>query len=209
VNPYNSLITHDNKLFAGSQVTDRSGICHPAVLSRRRAQGSCLGPEAVERESTRLCVSDPDGVVMPTLLDSKLQSRHFVYPAESNAMHTAHGGDVLQWIERTGGMSAMHFSAGEVVTVGIDDGRFHDPMPEGSIALLDAYVYEAGDTSMHVRVRCFDEGYETGDRTLHAEAHVVSAAVDDDGNTRGVPALAVETDRGESLRDEATERFDA
>jgi len=146
---------------------------------------------------------------MPTLLDSKLESRHFVYPAESNAMETAHGGDVLKWIERTGGMSAMHFSAGEVVTVGVDDCRFHDPMPEGSLALLDAYVYDVGDTSMRVRVRCFDEQYETGDRTLHAEAQVVSAAVDDDGDTRGVPALTVDSKRGESLRTAALDRFDS
>lgn len=143
---------------------------------------------------------------MPTLLDSKVESRRLVYPAESNTMGTAHGGDVLKWMERIGAMSGMHFCGGDVVTVGFDSGQFHDPVPEGEIALLDAYVYEVGTSSMTVRVRCFHEQHERDEQTLHSEATVVSAAIDDQGETRPVPDLTVSTETGQQLREDALAR---
>ncbi|WP_436935546.1 acyl-CoA thioesterase [Halovenus marina] len=143
---------------------------------------------------------------MPTLLDSKVESRQFVLPAQSNTYHTAHGGDVLKWMEQTSAMSAMTFSGKTVVTARFDRGQFHEPLPEGSIALLDAYVYETGTSSMTVRVRCFHDDHETGERQLATEATVVSVAVDEAGESLSVPDLSVATDRGEQLRAEALDQ---
>lgn len=143
---------------------------------------------------------------MPTLLDSKIESRQFVLPAQSNPYHTAHGGDVLKWMEQTSAMSAMTFSGESVVTSQFDRGQFHDPLPEGSIALLDAYVYETGTSSMTVRVRCFHDDHETGEQYLTTEATVVSVAVDEAGESTPVPDLSVGTDRGEQLRAEALDQ---
>jgi len=140
---------------------------------------------------------------MPTLLDSKVESRRLVLPAQSNAIKTAHGGNVLKWMEQTGSMSAMHFCQGEVVTAGFDRSRFHNPIPEGDIALIDAYVYEVGQSSMTIRVRCFHENHETGERSLTSDAKMVSVAVDQEGQSVGVPELAVDTDAGKRLRNEA------
>jgi len=141
---------------------------------------------------------------MPTLLDSKVESRRLVLPAQANAIRTAHGGNVLKWMEQTGAMSAMQFCSGEVVTAGFDRGRFHNPIPEGNIALIDAYAYEVGDSSMTIRVRCFHENHETGERSLTSDAKMVSVAVDADGQSVPVPDLSVETEAGQRLRDEAT-----
>lgn len=140
---------------------------------------------------------------MPTLQDSKVETRRLVLPAQSNSMHTAHGGDILKWMEQTSAMSAMHFSGTDVVTAGFDRGRFHNPIPEGDIALLDAYVYEVGTASMTIRVRTFHENHETGERNLTMDARVVSVALDDDGDTTEVPELTVDSDAGERLRQEA------
>jgi acyl-CoA hydrolase len=142
-------------------------------------------------------------VGMPTVLDSKVESRRLVLPADSNTIQTAHGSNVLKWMERTGSMSAMHFCEGEVVTAGFDRGRFHNPIPEGGIALIDAYVYEVGTGSMTTRVRCFHENHETGERTLTSDAKMVSVAVDEDGEKIKVPELLIETDAGHRLHDEA------
>ena len=100
-------------------------------------------------------------------------------------------------------MSAMHFCGGDVVTAGFDSGRFHNPIPQGGIALVDAYVYEVGETSVTQRVRCFHEDHETGDRSLTSDAKMVSVAVDNDGDPVSVPELQVETGAGQRLRDEA------
>jgi acyl-CoA hydrolase len=140
---------------------------------------------------------------MPTLLDSKVESRRLVLPAQSSAIKTAHGGNVLKWMEQTGSMSAMHFCQGEVVTAGFDRSRFHNPIPEGDIALIDAYVYEVGTSSMTIRVRCFHENHETGERSLTSDAKMVSVAVDQEGQSVGVPDLEVDTDAGKRLRNEA------
>ncbi|PSP87894.1 acyl-CoA thioesterase [Halobacteriales archaeon QS_4_66_20] len=140
---------------------------------------------------------------MPTLLDSKAESRRLVLPAQANAIRTAHGGNVLKWMEQTGSMSAMHFCSGEVITAGFDRSRFHNPIPEGDIALIDAYVYEVGTSSMTIRVRCFHENHKTGERSLTSDAKMVSVAVDEDGQSVDVPDLSVETEAGKRLQDEA------
>ena len=140
---------------------------------------------------------------MPTLLESQVESRRLVLPRESNAIRTAHGGDVLKWMEQTAAMSGMHFSASGVVTAGFDHGRFHNPIPQGAIALIDAYVYEVGSSSMTIRVRVFHENHETGERILTTDARVVTVAVDDDGESVDVPALEVDSDRGQRLQAEA------
>jgi acyl-CoA hydrolase len=140
---------------------------------------------------------------MPTLLDTKVESRRLILPAEANAMSTAHGGNVLKWMERTGAMSGMHFCGDDVVTVSFDNGRFHEPIPEGDIALIDAYVYDVGDSSITIRVRCFHDDHESDTQPRHAEATLVGVAVDDDGQSQSVPDLRVETETGKRLKRDA------
>ena len=136
---------------------------------------------------------------MPTLLETHVETRRYIFPGQSNAMATAHGGDLLKWMEQVGAMSAMRFAGADTVTVGVDDVSFYRPIPQGSIALLDAYVYEAGESSVSARVRCFDEDRHTGERELASEAVSVSVAVDDDGDPLTVPDLTVETEEGTQL----------
>ena len=140
---------------------------------------------------------------MPTLLETKVETRRYIFPGQSNAIETAPGGDLLKWMEQVGAMSAMRFAGADTVTVGVDDVQFHRPIPTGSIALLDAYVYEAGESSVTARVRGYDEDRHTGERDLATEAVSVSVAVDDDGDTVTVPDLAVDTDEGERLYEAA------
>jgi len=136
---------------------------------------------------------------MPALLETKVEMRRFIYPGQSNAAETAHGGDLLKWMEQTGAMSAMRFAGADTVTVGMEDVRFRRPIPQGAIALLDAYVIDAGESSVTTHVRCYDEDRHTGDRELATQASSISVAVDDDGGKVSVPDLTVETDEGERL----------
>lgn len=140
---------------------------------------------------------------MPTLLETNVETRRYIFPGQSNAMGTAHGGDLLKWMEQVGAMSAMRFAGTDTVTVGIEDVSFHRPIPQGSIALLDAYVCRAGESSVTSRVRGYDEDRHTGDRTQVMDARIVSVAVDDRGEPVPVPELTVETEEGERLYDEA------
>jgi acyl-CoA hydrolase len=136
---------------------------------------------------------------MPTPLETRVETRRFVFPAQANARGTAHGGYLLLWAEQLAAMSAMRFAGTDVVTVGLDDVTLSGPIPEGSIALLEAYVYRAGESSVTVRVDGFEEDRHTGDRRGVIEATVTLVAVDGDGEPVDVPALVVEHERDERL----------
>jgi acyl-CoA hydrolase len=142
---------------------------------------------------------------MPTLQETRVETRRFVFPGQSNASGTAHGGDLVKWMEQVGGMSAMRFAGTDVVTAGMDAVRFHRPIPQGSIALFEGYVYDAGTSSVRSQVLGYDENRHTADRTLATEARLVQVAVDGDGGTVTVPDLTVETDEGRRLREAATD----
>lgn len=136
---------------------------------------------------------------MPTLLETKVETRRYIFPGQSNAMGTAHGGDLLKWMEQVAAMAAMRFAGTDTVTVGMDDISFRRPIPQGSLAMLDAYVVDAGTSSVTTHVRCYDEDRHTGERDLAVKATSVLAAVDEDGGTVSVPDLTVETEAGERL----------
>jgi len=140
---------------------------------------------------------------MTAVLETKVETRRLILPRQANTSGTAHGGTLLKWMEQVAAMSAMRCAGTDVVTVGMDGARFHHPIPQGRIALIDAYTYEVGTSSLQVRVRGYDEDPTTGDTDLATEAFVVMAALDEDGATTEVAPLGVESDRGRRLRREA------
>jgi acyl-CoA hydrolase len=139
---------------------------------------------------------------MPRLLETHVETRRYILPGQSNSTGTAHGGDLLKWIEQTGAMSAMRFAGRDTVTVGVDDVRFHRPIPQGSIALLESYVVSAGESSVTAHVRVFEEDRHTAERELAVEGRVVSVALEE-GDSALVPELTVETEKGGGLREAA------
>lgn len=143
---------------------------------------------------------------MVDLLETKVETRRLIFPAQANAIGSAHGGNLLKWMEQLAAMSAMRFAGADVVTVGVDRTRFSGPIPEGEIALLDAFVYEAGETSVETHVRGFHEDPHTGERDLVADAGVTLVAVDEDGDSTTVPGLSVTTEKAEELLATAEQR---
>jgi acyl-CoA hydrolase len=141
---------------------------------------------------------------MPTLASTHLTNRYRVQPNHANNYDTAHGGIVMKWLDEIGAMSAMRFAGEACVTARMDGLNFRRPIPVGDIALTEAYVYDAGRTSVKVRVRAERENPITGETELTTEGHFVFVAVID-GEPTSVPELAVETDAERELRDIALE----
>lgn len=136
---------------------------------------------------------------MPTPTDSRIDSRRFVFPAQANALQGANGGNVLNWMERVAGMSAMAFAGAEVVTVGVDGISFHAPIPVGHVAHIWAYVYDAGETSVEVRVVAEDENLPAGETAVAVEGSITLVGIADDGSVTEVPGLQIENDEDENL----------
>ncbi|MEF8852395.1 MAG: acyl-CoA thioesterase [Haloarculaceae archaeon] len=142
---------------------------------------------------------------MPDLLDTYLENRWLVQPSHANSLGTTHGGNVLKWMDELGAMAAMRFAGENCVTASVDGVEFRRPIPVGEAAVVEAYVYAAGRTSVRVRVRVHRENPRTGEREFTTESYAVYVAVDDDRQPTPVPELRVETERGERLRTDALE----
>jgi len=138
-----------------------------------------------------------------TLLESRIENREMVQPNHANMLETAHGGNVVKWMDEVGGMSAMRFAGETCVTARMDRVDFKRPIEVGDTALIEAYVYAAGTTSVRVRVQTYRENPLTGETEQTADSYFIYVAIDEDRNTVAVPDLIVDYERGERLREEA------
>jgi acyl-CoA hydrolase len=106
-------------------------------------------------------------------------------------------------MDELGAMSAMRFSGENCVTASVDDVEFRQPIPLGDAAVVEAYVYDGGRTSVRVRVRAHRENPRTGGREFTTESYAVYVAIDEAGEPTPVPELTVDSERGRRLRTEA------
>lgn len=139
---------------------------------------------------------------MPTLAETHLTNRYRVLPNHANNYDTAHGGIVMKWLDEIGAMAAMRFAGNPCVTARMDGLNFRRPIPVGDTALTEAYVYDAGRTSVRVRVRAERENPTTGETQVTTEGHFVFVALDE-GEPTAVPDLTAETDAERELREAA------
>ncbi|WP_225335859.1 acyl-CoA thioesterase [Halomicrobium urmianum] len=139
---------------------------------------------------------------MPTLSETHIENRHRVQPNHANNYESAHGGIVMKWMDEIGAMSAMRFAGAACVTAGMNGLDFKRPIPIGGNALIEAYVYGHGRSSVKVRVRAAREDPLTGESEPTTDAHFTFVALED-GDPTEVPDLEVETAEEEELRDAA------
>ena len=140
---------------------------------------------------------------MTELMDTFIEDRNRVQPHHANNYGTTHGGRVLHWMDEVAAMSAMRFAGEPCVTAHINSVDFARPLQIGDIAFLSAYVYQAGRTSVRVRVRAYSENPLTGEREQTTESYFVFVAIDKDGTPVEVPALTASTDEAERLIEQA------
>lgn len=142
---------------------------------------------------------------MADLLETLIENRWIVQPNHANNLNTAHGGNVMKWMDEAGAMSAMHFSGETCVTVHTDEVNFKQPIQVGDIALVKSYVYRAGKSSIRIRTRVYRENPGKFETELTTESYMVFVAIDEDREPTSVPQLTVATDHGEKLQREALE----
>ena len=87
--------------------------------------------------------------------------------------------------------------------------NFERPVPQGDTCVVKSYVYEAGRTSVEVRIRAFREAPRTGGREQTTDDCFILVAVDGSGSPVTVPELTVADDRCGWLRRDAFENAPA
>ncbi|WP_323674210.1 acyl-CoA thioesterase [Halorubellus sp. PRR65] len=137
---------------------------------------------------------------MPTLAETYLENRQRVQPNHANNYDAVHGGNLMKWMDEVGAMSAMRFAGAPCVTAAVDEFSFERPIPVGDTAVIEAYVFDAGRTSVRVFLRAYREDPLTGDRSRTTAACFTFVAVDADGAPTAVPALDVDSEDERELQ---------
>lgn len=137
---------------------------------------------------------------MPTPSETYIENRNRIQPNQTNNYDTAHGGIVMKFMDEIGAMSAMRFAGEPCVTASVEGLDFKRPIPRGDVAVVTAWVFDAGRTSVKVRLTAEREDPLTGERELTSESRFTFVAIDEDATPVSVPDLTVESERDERLR---------
>jgi acyl-CoA hydrolase len=117
-----------------------------------------------------------------------------VLPGDGNALGTAFGGRIMQWIDIAAAVACQRHSRTRVVTASMDDLHFLAPIRVGMMVELRAQVNAAFRTSMEAGVRVESEDMLSGERVHACTAYLTFVAQDANGATVPVPRLVLETD---------------
>lgn len=141
-----------------------------------------------------------------TLSESYTEMTEVLLPNDTNTLGRALGGAVLHWMDMCGAIAAGRFANERVVTASLDHVDFISPIDLGEIAVLEAYVFDTGRTSMDVWVEVHAENPRVDEKRRTTSSFLTLVAIDDGGEPTPVPELVCEEQAAEELRDHARER---
>lgn len=125
---------------------------------------------------------------------SRTVMTQLVFPEHANALGKAFGGQVMAWMDMAGGICSMRHTSGTTVTASVDDLQFDKAISIGDVVTIDARVNATFRSSLEVEVVVDVENPRTGQRWRCVESRMTFVAIDAEGRSRAVPALAAECD---------------
>jgi acyl-CoA hydrolase len=139
------------------------------------------------------------------LMDSYTEMTEMLLPNDTNNLGRALGGAVLHWMDICAAIASMRFAGNQCVTASMDHVDFISPIEMGEVAVVEAYVFDTGRTSIDVKVDVRAEDPREGTERKTTESFFTFVALDEDGKPTEVPDLACESEAEESLRTAALE----
>ena len=139
------------------------------------------------------------------LMDSYTEMTEMLLPNDTNNLGRALGGAVLHWMDICAAIASMRFAGNQVVTASMDHVDFISPIEMGEVAVVEAYVFDTGRTSIDVKVDVRAEDPREGTERKTTESFFTFVALDEDGTPTEVPALTCESEAEEGLRTAAVE----
>ena len=140
-----------------------------------------------------------------TLMDSYTEMTELLLPNDTNNLGRALGGAVLHWMDICGAIAAMRFSGHQCVTASMDHVDFISPIDRGEVAVVEAFVFSTGRTSVDVKVNVRAEDPRTGEERETTTSVFTFVALDESGTPTPVPELECPTENQQALRDAAKE----
>lgn len=121
------------------------------------------------------------------------QTSKIVLPNDTNVLSNLMGGQLLNWMDITAGISAQRHSRRVVVTASVNNVSFNHPINLGDVVTIEAKVSRAFTSSMEVYLDVYVD-LANGKKKKSNEAIYTFIAVDQNGSPIEVPELLPETD---------------
>jgi len=150
-----------------------------------------------------------DDTATAPLSQSHTEMTEMLLPDDTNALGRALGGVVLHWMDICGAISAMRFAHQQCVTASLDHVDFIAPIDVGEIAVIQSYVFNAGRTSIDVKVDVHSEDPRTGEKQETTSSFLTYVAIDEDGKPTPVPDVVCEDENEKQLRERAVQERQA
>lgn len=133
------------------------------------------------------------------------QTSKIVLPNDTNVLGNLMGGQLLNWMDITAGISAQRHSRRVVVTASVNNVSFNHPIKLGDVVSIEAKVSRAFTSSMEVFLDVYVD-LTSGKRKKCNEAIYTFVAVDQNGSPIEVPELEPETKLEQERYDAALRR---
>lgn len=138
--------------------------------------------------------------------DSFTVMTQLIMPNDTNHLGNLMGGTLLRWMDIAGAMTGMRHCNTPVVTAAVDNVSFNQPIPLGSVVILEGRVTRAFSSSIEVFLEVFSEQL-SGERIKCNEAFFTFVAID--GTSRKpveTPLIIPQSDREKELYEGALRR---
>lgn len=121
------------------------------------------------------------------------QTSKIVLPNDTNVLGNLMGGQLLNWMDITAGISAQRHSRRVVVTASVNNVSFNHPIKLGDVVTIEAKVSRAFTSSMEVYLDVYVD-LPNGAQKKCNEAIYTFVAVDQNGSPIEVPELVAESE---------------
>lgn len=138
--------------------------------------------------------------------DSYTVMTQLIMPNDTNHLGDLMGGILLRWMDIAGALAGTRHCNTPVVTAAVDNVSFEQPIPLGTMVILEAWVTRTFNTSLEIYMEVFMEHLD-GTRTKCNEAFFTFVALDQESRKPVVtPLVEPATDREKELYDGALRR---
>ncbi len=115
-------------------------------------------------------------------------------PDMANFSGVVHGGALLKLLDQVAYSCAARYSQSYVVTLFLDQVYFKEPIHVGELVTFQANVNYVGKTSMEVGVKVIAENLKTQESRHTNSCYFTMVAKDENGNTKELPPLEIESE---------------
>ncbi|NQY21278.1 MAG: acyl-CoA thioesterase [Campylobacteraceae bacterium] len=116
------------------------------------------------------------------------------------------GGEILKMLDHVAYACSVRYTGDYAVTLSVDMVLFKNPIKIGSLVTFYASVNYTGRTSMEIGIKVISEDVKNRETKHTNICYFTMVSVDEDGNSKAVPKLILESDDDKRRYNDALRR---